>query len=102
MKQRNSLGGGVKRTTQVQGHTMRDRGGDGRAKGQAGKVGWGETYAWLRRLLFIFQGRGWSSLVAQEVKDQTLSLVWLGSLLRLRFDPWSANSHIPPVGQKNK
>ena len=27
-------------------------------------------------------------VVVQELKDSSLSLQWLGSLLRLRFTPW--------------
>jgi len=30
-------------------------------------------------------------LVAQGIKDMALSLLWLGSLLRLGFDPWPWN-----------
>ena len=43
-----------------------------------------------------------NSLVAQRVKDPTLSLQWLGSLLWRRFSLWSGNFHMPWVFQKNK
>ena len=33
----------------------------------------------------------WHSPVAQWVKDPVLSLLWLGSLLWCRFDPWTRN-----------
>ena len=52
-----------------------------------------EVWWWLRK---------GSSLVAQWVKDLTLSLQWLGSLLWLGFDPWPGNSHMPQVWQKKK
>ena len=39
----------------------------------------------------------WSSLVAQWVKDQVLSLLWLGSLMWLEYDPWPENFHMPQV-----
>ena len=37
------------------------------------------------------RAKGWSrkSLVAQWVKDLPSSLLWVRSLLRLRFNPWS-------------
>ena len=43
-----------------------------------------------------------SSLVAQWVKDPVKSLVWLGLLLWLRFNPWSGNFHLPQAGKKKK
>ena len=33
--------------------------------------------------------------MAQQVKDPMLSLQWLGSLPRCRFDPWPWNFHLP-------
>ena len=33
--------------------------------------------------------------MAQWVKDPVLSLQWLGLLLRLGFDPWLPNVHVP-------
>ena len=33
--------------------------------------------------------------MAQWVKDLALSLQWLGSLLRRRFNPWPRNFHMP-------
>ena len=41
-----------------------------------------------------------SSLMVQQVKDPTLSLLWLGSLLWLRFDPWPGNFCMPQVQPK--
>ena len=38
-----------------------------------------------------------SSLVAQQVKDPVLSLMWLRLLLWHRFDPWSRHFHMPWV-----
>ena len=41
----------------------------------------------------------WSSLVAQQVKDLALSLLWC------RFDPWPGNFHMPwawPKKEKEK
>ena len=35
-----------------------------------------------------------SSLVAQQVKDLAWSLLWLGLLLWLGFDPWPGNFHM--------
>ena len=37
----------------------------------------------------------WSFLVAQQVKDLTLSLQQLISLLRHGFIPWPGNFHMP-------
>ena len=47
---------------------------------------------------------GWlgCSLVVQWVKDLTLSLQWLESLLWRRFDPWLRNFYVPQMWQKNK
>ena len=46
---------------------------------------------WAARELQIklFLKTKMSSLVAQWLKDLALSLLWLGSLLRCRFDPWN-------------
>ena len=47
----------------------------------------------------------WSSLVAQQVKDSALSLLWLRLLQWHRFDPWPQNFHVPwarPRGKKKK
>ena len=41
-------------------------------------------------------------MVAQQVKDPVLSLLWLRSLLWHRFDPWPQNFCIPQVKQKKK
>lgn len=38
--------------------------------------------------------------VAQWIKDLTLSLWWLGSLLRHRFSPWPGKFHRPWVQPK--
>lgn len=38
----------------------------------------------------------WSSLVAEWVKDPTLSLLWLW------FDSWPINFHLPRVQQKKR
>ena len=46
----------------------------------------------------------WGSLVAQQVKDLALSLLWLRPLLWCKFDPWSRNSPMQaaqPKGNKN-
>ena len=40
---------------------------------------------------------GWSSAVAQRVKDLALSLQWLRSLLWCAFDPWPRNFCMPCV-----
>ena len=45
---------------------------------------------------------GWSSLVAQQVKDPKLSLQWLKLLLCKGFDPWPRNLHMPWVQKKKK
>ena len=45
--------------------------------------------------------RFWSSLVVQWVKDQVLSLLWLGLLLWHRFVPWHGNFHMLWYSQKN-
>ena len=45
---------------------------------------------------------GWSSLVAQQVKDLVLSLQWLGLLLWHGFDPWPENFYILWAQQKKK
>ena len=39
--------------------------------------------------------------MAQQVKDLTLSLLWLGLLMWLEFDPWPRNFCVPWV-RKNK
>ena len=39
----------------------------------------------------------WSSLVAQQVKDLALSLLWYWLLLWYGFDPWPGNFHMPHV-----
>ena len=44
----------------------------------------------------------WSSLVAQRVKDQALSLLPLRSLLWFRLDPWLGNFHMPMMWPKRK
>ena len=36
-----------------------------------------------------------SSLMAQQVKDLVLSLLWFGSLLWCVFDPWPKKFHLP-------
>ena len=45
-----------------------------------------------------------SSLVVQQIEDPALSLLWLWSLLWLRFDPWPRNFLMPRVWppKKNK
>ena len=43
-----------------------------------------------------------SSLVAQQVKDLTLSLLWLEALLWLGFDPWPRNFHVRLKKKKKK
>ena len=40
--------------------------------------------------------------MAQQVKDLASSLLWLGSLLCCRFDPWPGNFHVPQVQEKKK
>ena len=42
------------------------------------------------------------SAVVQQVKDPALSLWWLRSLLRLGFDLWPGNSHMPWVWPEKK
>ena len=42
------------------------------------------------------------SLVVQLGKDQILSLLWLRSLLGLKFNPWSGNFHTLWAQPKNK
>ena len=37
----------------------------------------------------------WSSLVAQQIKDLVLLLLWLGLLLWYWFSPWPSNFYIP-------
>ena len=44
----------------------------------------------------------WSSSMVQWVKDPTLSLQWLGSLLWHGFDPWLGNFICHRQGQKKK
>ena len=44
----------------------------------------------------------WSFLVAQWVKDLTLSLLCLGSLRWHRFSPWPGNFHVPQVQPERK
>ena len=41
-----------------------------------------------------------SSLVAQQVKEPALSLLWLGLLLRCGFDPWPRNFHMQQAQAK--
>jgi len=43
-----------------------------------------------------------SSLVAQWVKDPVLSLLWLGSRLWYRSEPWSKNFHMPWIWETKK
>ena len=43
-----------------------------------------------------------SSLVLQRIKDPTLSLQWLGSLLWHGFDPWPGNFHMLHRQSKKK
>ena len=43
-----------------------------------------------------------SSLVAQQVKEPVLSLLWLWLELWLRFNPWPGNSTCLGHGQKKK
>ena len=43
-----------------------------------------------------------SSLVAQQVKAQVWSLLWLRLLLWLKFDPWPGNFHMPQVRLKER
>ena len=43
-----------------------------------------------------------SSLVAQQVKDPVVSLVWLRWLLQHGFNPWTRNFHMLQVHQKKK
>ena len=40
--------------------------------------------------------------MAQQVKDPTLSLLWLGSLLWHRFNPWPWNFYMLQVEPKEK
>ena len=40
--------------------------------------------------------------MAQQVKDQALSLQWLGLLPWLRFDSWPGNFHMPQAQPKKK
>ena len=42
------------------------------------------------------------SLVAQWVKDQALSLQWLGSLLWHGFDPYPGDFSVPQVQPKEE
>ena len=41
-----------------------------------------------------------SSLVAQRVKDPSLWMQWLGSLLWHGFESWSGNFHMPQARPK--
>ena len=43
-----------------------------------------------------------SSLVAQQVKDLGLSLLWLRSLLWHGFDPWLSNFHMNGAQHKKQ
>ena len=43
-----------------------------------------------------------NSPVVQRIKDMVLSLQQLGSLLWLKFDPWSGNFHVPRAWTKEK
>ena len=43
-----------------------------------------------------------NSLVAQQVKDPVLSLLWLGSLLWYRFNPWLGTCMLWPKKRKKK
>ena len=43
-----------------------------------------------------------SSLLVQLVKNPSLSLQQLRSLLWRRFDPWSRNFHMPQAWEKKK
>ena len=45
--------------------------------------------------------KSWSSLVAQQVKDLALSLLWFWLLLWHRFDPWLGN-FCRPIGVAKK
>ena len=40
--------------------------------------------------------------MAQQLKDSTLSLLWLGLLLWREFDPWPGNFCMPHVQPKKK
>ena len=40
--------------------------------------------------------------MVQWVKDPALSLLWLGSMLWLGFDPWPGNLHMPWAWPKKK
>ena len=40
--------------------------------------------------------------MAQQVKDQALLLLWLGSLLWYGFNPWPGNFHMPWAQPKKK
>ena len=53
------------------------------------EIGKCESY----NFVLLFQ---WCSLVAQQVEDLALSLLWHG------FDPWPQNFHIPWLWQKKK
>lgn len=54
----------------------------------------------LRNITWIKKGAYWSSLMAQWVKDQALSLLWRRSLLWHRFNPWFRNLAMPRVWPK--
>ena len=57
-----------------------------------------------QKLLFLFFKKNlvsWSSSVAQQVKDLSLSLLWLRSLLR-GFDPWPGNLDMAQAWPKTK
>ena len=60
------------------------------------------SYAKQEDLLSPFKEDGESSLVAQQVKDQALSLLWLRSQLWHRFDPWPRNFHMPWGAHKRR
>ena len=40
--------------------------------------------------------------MAQQVKDLALLLLWLGSLMWRRFNPWPRNFHMPHIWTKQK
>ena len=82
------------------------------------KENWRIKYIWIfldntRKLLLVFSGVmmvcGYflkkhieSSLVAQQVKDLVLSLLWLRLLLWQGFYPWLRKFHIPTKGAARK
>ena len=50
----------------------------------------------------IFKKKLRSPLVAQQVKDLVLSLLWLWLLLQRGFDPWARNVHMVQAWPKKK